>query len=238
MAMSLIKRSLPSSGLALACLAIGALALAGCADTYSPVIKDAKTALDQYKPHVTLAPDELGITPHAEGLSEKQQIALQDFAARWHDAAGETAITIRTPTKASGDDTDALRTTASVVEYLQASGVPYDRIRQSRYDAAEPKAPVIARFTAYKVETTDCSKTWDNLVATNSNGPSAHFGCVMTNNMAIQVADPHDLTRPVAMDAGDNSRRATVLANYRAGKITSSERDTQASGTVSQAVKP
>ncbi len=219
-------------------MALGALALAGCADTRSANLKDAKTPLDQYKPKVTLAPDELGITPHAEGLSEKQQTALQDFATRWHDAAGETAVTIRTPTNASGDDTDALRTTAAVVEYLQASGVPYDRIRQSRYDAAEPKAPVIARFTAYKVETADCSKKWDNLVATNSNGPSSHFGCVMANNMAIQVADPNDLVRPVTMEAGDNSRRTTVLTNYRAGKITSSERDTQASGTVSQAVKP
>lgn len=243
MAMSSIKRARPHVRLALAGLALGALTLGGCASMPSPGLKQAKsetpkTALDQYKPKVALAPDELGIMPHPGGLSDKQQAALQGLAARWHDAGGDTAVSIRTPSNGSGDDTDALRTTASVVEFLQASGVPYDRIRQSRYDAAEPRAPVIARFTTYKVETTDCSKTWDNLVATNGNGPSKHFGCAMANNMAVQVADPHDLVTPVAMDAGDNSRRTTVLTNYRAGKVTATERDSQASGTVSQAIKP
>jgi pilus assembly protein CpaD len=80
----------------------------------------------------------------------------------------------------------------------------------------------------------DCSKTWDNLTSTGDNRPSTHFGCAVTANMGLQVADPRDLVTPKAADGYDDGRRLIVLDKYRQGAITSSTKDSQASGQVAQ----
>ena len=196
----------------------------------------ALNPLEQYKAAVAEAPEQVQLSVHPEGLSDKQRAALEDFAARWHDAGGGDVL-VKMPTRASGDDTDALRATASAVEFLEFKGVPATQIRQQRYDAADAKAPIIAIFSRYEVSVPDCSKRWDNLTATNANGPSKHLGCAVTSNLAIMVADPRDLNTPAARAPSDNSRRTVILGKYRDGKLTSSEKDEQASGTVSTAVK-
>ncbi len=220
-------------------LAGAGLVLGACTGNGAGVTEKGAMALnplEQYKASVAEAPEQVQLAVHAEGISDKQRAALEDFASRWRDAGGGDII-VRMPARPSGDDTDALRATASAVEFLEFKGVPSAQIRQVRYDAPDPKAPIIATFSRYEVSVPDCSKRWDNLASTNANGPSKHLGCAVTSNLAIMVADPRELNAPAARAPSDNSRRTVILGKYRDGKITSSEKDDQASGTVSTAVK-
>jgi pilus assembly protein CpaD len=52
--------------------------------------------------------------------------------------------------------------------------------------------------------------------------------------MAEQVADPRDLAAPAASQGSDALRRQYQLDKYRQGQVTSSSKDSQASGQVSQ----
>jgi pilus assembly protein CpaD len=216
-------------------LAGAGLVLGACAGNGVGVTDKGAVAvnpLEQYKASVAEAPEQVQLAVHAEGISDKQRAALEEFAARWRDAGGGD-IVVRMPTRPSGDDTDALRATANAVEFLEFKGVPSTQIRQQRYEASDPKAPIVAVFSRYEVTTPDCSRHWDNLTATNANGPSKHLGCAVTSNLAVMVADPRELNAPAARAASDNSRRAVILGKYRDGKTTSSDKDDQASGTVS-----
>jgi pilus assembly protein CpaD len=53
----------------------------------------------------------------------------------------------------------------------------------------------------------------------------------------MQLANPEDLITPRTMDPADPGRRAVVFDKYRKGQVTSSAKDTQASGAVSQAIQ-
>lgn len=235
--MSLIKRKFSSVLVVL--LAGSALAVGACTGNGVGVTEKGTMALnplEQYKASVAEAPEQVQLAVHPEGLSDKQRAALEDFASRWRDAGGGDVL-VKMPARPSGDDTAALRATASAVEFLEFKGLPPTQIHQQRYDAADPKAPIVAIFTRYEVSVPDCSKHWDNLTATNSNGPSKHLGCAVTSNLALMVADPRELNAPAARSPSDNSRRTVILGKYRDGKVTSSDKDEQASGAVSTAVK-
>jgi pilus assembly protein CpaD len=51
------------------------------------------------------------------------------------------------------------------------------------------------------------------------------------------IANPADLLTPRQMDPADASRRENVLGKYRQGQMTSSAKDPQANGAVSDAVQ-
>jgi pilus assembly protein CpaD len=178
-------------------------------------------------------PDRIGLAIHAEGLSSNQEAALGDFVRRWRDGGGGP-IEIAVP--ASGADPILARRMADAVSvYMTDLGAPTALVKLVGYDpsgAANP--PVLATFSRLQPAAVDCSKTWNNLTSTGANRPSTHFGCTVTADMALQVADPHDLAAPRAADGSDDGRRLVVLDKYRQGQVTSSAKDSQASGQVSQ----
>ena len=219
-------------------LTIGAavLALAGCASQAPDGFK-ARAVLptEHYAPKVEEAPDQVALAVHAEGVSAAQSAALADFTARWR-TAGSGPIVISAPADAARME-EARSMAYRVQSSLQALGVPSERIRLASYMAGEPKGPILASFTKVVAVGPDCSGGWDNLTSTNSNEPYNHFGCALVANMAAQIADPRDLVAPPALAPGDNSRREVVLGKYRDGKTTASDKDDQASGAISSAVK-
>ena len=214
-----------------ACLALGACATGG-----KPEIADAKTPLDQYAVRVTETPERLALSVHTGGLSSKQEAALTDFAQRWHESGAE-AITVETPQN-SAEEGDPRSTALAIGVSLTRLGVPEGRIRIVDVDAGGAlKAPVVARYARLQAVGPDCSGHWSNLVSTNSNAVTSHFGCAVTGNFAAQLADARDLARPAASEPADGVRRGVVLDKYRQGLITSSARDEQANGAVSSAVR-
>jgi pilus assembly protein CpaD len=209
--------------------------LAACAS--SPPREASVLPTEHYAIQVEEVPDQLALAVHAEGLSARQQAALSDFAARWREAGGGL-VEVKSPADAA--DADQARSMAYAVQsQLQALGVPTERIQLAAYQAGygDGHGPVLASFRRLTAQGPDCRGGWGNLTSTNSNEPYHHFGCALTANLAAQIADPHDLVSPPGLAPADNTRRQTVLAKYRDGKITASEKDDQASGAVSQAVK-
>ena len=209
--------------------------VAGCAS--KPPVKGARieapTPLDQYQIKTRDVPDQVGLTIHAEGLSAAQHDALAAFAARWR-IAGSGMITLQVPSDAV--DVDSARSFVLAAEStLAVLGVPYDHVRTVNYvQGPAPKALVQASFDTVVAEAPDCkSVKWENLSATKDNQVYKKFGCTLTANLALQIADPRDLRGDVPLAPGDNTRRMQILSNYRNGKMTASEKDTQANGAVS-----
>jgi pilus assembly protein CpaD len=194
---------------------------------------DAITPTQQYALVDQVVPDRVSLAIHAEGLSPHQQAALGDFVRRWRDSGGGP-IEIGAP--ADGADPVLARRTADATRaFLARLGAPESLVKMVGYDpkgSANP--PVYASFASVRPAAVDCSKTWDNMTSTGSNRPSTHFGCSVTANIALQVADPHDLVAPAAANGSDGMRREVVLDKYRQGAVTSSSKDSQASGQVSQ----
>jgi pilus assembly protein CpaD len=221
---------------------LAALALvAGCAaapQRVAGLTEHPPTPLDKFTIGLHEAPDQVALGVHREGVSANQRDALAGFADRWR-AAGGGYITLQTPDDCA-DVQGAKSYAESVTSTLGVMGVPYDHIRFIGYAGGGPNAKpvVLASFTHVVAEGPDCkSIPWENLSATKDNKSYNRFGCVVTANLAAQIADPTDLAGNVPLAPADNTRRLVVLGKYRDGKATSSDKDSQADGSVSQVVK-
>jgi pilus assembly protein CpaD len=232
--MSSIKRLGLFGGLAAAVL------LAGCAsgrDAGVPIADVTATPLDRYAITTHETPDQVGLSVHADGVSGAQRQALAGFVDRWR-ASGGGLVTMQTPTDCP-DAVGARAFAEAAVSTLGVLGVPYENVRVIGYAAGPQSKPVVlASFSRVVADVPDCrSIGWDNLTATKDNRPYTRFGCTVMANLAAQIADPSDLRGDTPMSPADNSRRTVVLNKYRDGKVTASDKDEQANGTVSQ-VKP
>jgi len=191
------------------------------------------TPTQQYALLEPAAPDRIGLAIHAEGLSPNQQAVLGDFVRRWRETGGGP-IEIGAPA-AGADPVLARRTADAMSSFLTRLGAPPSLVKIVGYDpAGRPSPPVFASFSSVRPSVPDCSKIWDNLTSTGDNRPSTHFGCAVTANIALQVADPQDLKTPAAPSRSDGMRRQVVIDKYRQGQVTSSSKDNQASGQVTQ----
>lgn len=219
-------------------LAIAALAtLSACASAKAPDrMVEAKTPTEHYQAKAVAAPQEVRLAVHAQGLSGPQADALAQFAQDWMDAEGGT-ITLRAPT--GGPDAGAaFRTVEGARSFLIDQGVPADRLIVAGYDArGAPGGVLHISYDAYRAVVPACGKTWINVAHSLTNDVQPNFGCAVTANMAAQIANPADLVRPQRSTPPDAARRATVLEKYRKGQVTASDKDDQAKGVVSDAIK-
>ncbi|OYX36784.1 MAG: hypothetical protein B7Y99_00515 [Caulobacterales bacterium 32-69-10] len=212
-----------------------AAALGGCgslATGYDEALPATPT--QQYTINVEETPDRLAMTPHAEGLSPAQRVALIGFVSRWREATGAGDIAVQVP--AGGDQAAIAKTASDVMGALQALGVPSQQVRIGDYTAPAGAERVLASFSSLEARGPDCRQHWNQLTSTGANQVSEHFGCAVTANLAAQIADPRDLISPTASASSDAGRRLQVLEKYRRGEITSTARDDQAVGTISGAV--
>jgi pilus assembly protein CpaD len=202
---------------------VAALALAGCAG--NKAVRNAITPTE-----VESQPQIIRLGVHADGMSPNQAAAVADFVGEWMQVDGGL-ITVQAPLGASP------RMVASVQAHLVAQGAPLSMIDLASYDAAgDAAAPIVVAYDRFMVDTPRCGQNWESLTRTRNNEAFGNFGCAVTANIAAQVANPQDLIRPRAMTPADAQRRATVLGKYRLGDTTSSARDTQAAGAISQAI--
>jgi pilus assembly protein CpaD len=216
-------------------LVLLAAALGGCGSLATGYDEKAPlTPLAQHTITVEETPDRLAMTPHPEGLSPAQRVALIGFVSRWRAAVAAGDIAVQVP--AGGDQAAIAKTASDVTGALQALGVPSQAVRLSDYTAPAGAERVLASFSSLEARGPDCSRGWNNLTSTGANEVSEHFGCAVTANLAAQIADPRDLISPTASTASDAARREVVLGKYRRGETTSTSRDDQAVGTISGAV--
>jgi len=221
-------------------------ALSGCASAMNEARADAApiapppatTETQQWEDRVRVdsAPDEILLAIHAEGLSQRQAEALDALALRGIQAETRE-IVIGAP--AGARDTRAVdRMVSAARARLASAGTGDADIRVTSYDAAGDKSPVLrVGYLRHTVSTPLCGQNWENLTATRKNDAYGNFGCAITANIAAQVANPQDLLGPRPSAPVDAARRDTVFDKYRKGEKTSSVREPQASGVVSEAVK-
>ena len=222
-----VKRALAS-----ALVFAAGLAVSGCASTAGDL--DAPmTPLSRYTLQVEPGIDRIALAVHDAGLSANQHAALRDLAARYR-AAGAGHVRIESP---EGDDPVAVQQAYAVRSFLQAAGIPEDRLHITAYAAPDPRAPVLAGFESIRASIPDCAGEARNMGTRVSNQSSAGFGCAITANMAAQIADPRDILGARAMTPADSGRAAVVFDNYRKGAVSSTPQEVLVEGRISGAVE-
>ncbi|HEX4198643.1 MAG TPA: CpaD family pilus assembly protein [Caulobacteraceae bacterium] len=192
------------------------------------------TPTEQFSITVTSAPDQILLAPHQNGLSDAQSDALAALVGRWRDAGAES-ITVLAP---SAGDGQVYHSTQAIEAALEELGVDPGRIKLGGYDAGpRAGAPIAVGFKSYKAEGPECGREWKSFTASHDNNPNSNFGCATTANIAAMIADPADLLAPRQASPADAGRRETVMTKYRQGATTSTAKDPQANGAVSDAVQ-
>lgn len=208
------------------------LAVSGCASTAGGDVVPI-TPLSRYVLQVEPGLDRIALAVHDQGLSSNQHAALRGLAARYSDS-GVGQVRIESP---AGDDPAAVEQAYAVRAFLQASGVPGDRIQMAAYAAPDPRAPVLAGFETLRAAIPDCAAEARNMGGRFSNQSSGGFGCAITANMAAQIADPRDILGARPMTPADSGRAAVVFDNYRRGQISSTPQEILVNGRISAAVE-
>jgi pilus assembly protein CpaD len=199
-----------------------------------PAAQVGLTPTQNFKVTLSQSPDEILLAVHASGLSERQYAAIDTFVARWRDTSGH-AVTIRAP---GGDDRTAARMVLAIEDRLQGLGVAAGLIHVAAWDQPAGAEPAVALgFTHYQAEGPKCGRAWEDFTKTGDNAVNSNFGCANTANLAAMIANPADLAEPRPVDSADAARRETVLGKYRLGLTTSTARDPQAEGAVSNVVQ-
>ena len=213
--------------------AAAGLLLAACSTPpkTADMTPDPATPLDQYALKVQTKDKPINLRVEAQ-LSANQRTALDQVAgqANWMD---DRPVSVEIIT--SGDPT-AIDAGHRIGDYLVAHDVDDANITMSSQDG-QPADVVTVNLVSYRTKKLDCNKTWENLSATRTNKPYANFGCAITANLAAQIADPRDLSRPAAPTPADAGRKATILDKYRHGEVTGAQADEGAKGTISDAIK-
>ena len=225
------------SALRLIALSLAAT-LGGCALTPPPAIgpMEPRTPTELWSAPVTAQPEEMRLAIHPAGLSTTQADALATFADDWR-ASGRGPITLRSPV--GGPDAGIVaRAGEGARAFLVGQGIPAADVRLVGYEAnGDAAAPLIVGRERYAVTLPVCGTEWTNISKSADNRVQPNFGCAVTANMAAQIANPADLLGPSPTTSTDAARRDVVLGKYRRGEVTSSARDGQAAGAVSQVVQ-
>lgn len=215
----------PIAGLGLAA------GLAACASPPPGAQLDPRLPSENFRAEVADEPHEVALAVHGWGLSQNQSAALTDFAAGWH-ASGGALVHIHVP--AAGEPAAARRFGEMVREHLSGQGVPDGAMQMVESGEAGVLRVGYVRRVAVVPE---CGVQWSDLRRSATNEVQPNFGCAVTANMAVQMADPSDMLGPRPSDPGDSARRAEVLDRYRKGQRTASQVDSRADGAISSAVQ-
>lgn len=205
--------------------------LAACAAPPPGANLDARLPTELYRAEVEDEPHEIALAVHGWGLSQNQAAALSDFAAGWQ-ANGGAPIRIHVP--AAGEPAVARRFGEMVRGQLADEGVPEAAMQTIESGEAGVLRVGYVRRVAVAPE---CGVQWSDLRRSAANEVQPNFGCAVTANIAVQLADPSDLLGPRPAEPADASRRAVVLDKYRKGQVTSAAKDNRAVGVVSDAVQ-
>jgi len=161
------------------------------------------------------------VDPRSE--NELRQIAA-DYLA---NGSGSIALS------ASGNDRDV---TARVSDRLVVLGVSADRIMITADSGPQSGPQARVSFVRYHADPAPCGNWSANLGVTTENRPSPNFGCATQHNLAVEVADPHDLVAPKTLEPGDALRSLAVLDKYRQGQTTVAAKAAEQNGAVTSTV--
>lgn len=216
-----------------AILRIAAIAAVLMAGSCAAPSNDATVFADGLRNHpITVSPHYQSVaipfSSAAAGLSPQDGTQLASFVEDYL-SRGDGAISISAP-RGPGSS-GAL---SYFGEQLVHMGVPRPRILVGTHDAPEGDTRVEIGYIVYAARADSCGNWTQDASQTGDNLPMPDFGCSVQHNIAAMVADPRDLVAPRGMDAGDATRRETVVGNYEKAQTTGSAKSSAQSATLSQ----
>lgn len=180
---------------------------------------------------ITVAPHyetiRLAFSNSSAGLTPQDGTQFASFVADYL-SRGDGALSISVP---RGPNSSAA--IAYFGDHLVQMGVPRARILVGTHDAASADARVEIGYIVYGAHTDPCGNWSQDASDTAANLPLPDFGCSIQHNIAAMVADPRDLVAPRGMDAGDATRRETVVGTYEKAQSTASQKSSSQSATLS-----
>lgn len=160
----------------------------------------------------------VGYSPADSGIAPADRARFDTFITDYQQH-GNGAIAISAP---AGINSQQM--TAFFAQRINDMGVSKDHILVASHDAPDGDQRVEINYVSYQAHTDKCGDWSENLAYTADNLTPKNFGCAVQQNIAAQIADPRDLLQPRTSDDADAARRAVVITNYEAGKITSAEK--------------
>lgn len=219
--------------LTLACaLSLSACATTGADSSVASKTPDPVTPTTLYALTSQSDTHAINLRIEPQGLSPNQRRALDQVAAKASWTSGEP-VDVEIVT--SGDPT-ARSAGQGVHQYLTGHDVAAESLIQ-RSAPDQPADIITVNIISYTAQTYDCGQDIGNLSATGSNKTPSNFGCAVTSNLAAQIADPRDLSRPATATPSDAIRKSVVLDHYSKGEVTTTTSSEDAKGTISDAIK-
>jgi pilus assembly protein CpaD len=215
--------------------AASVLVLGACAQT-SEQIGFSNRAHTEIQAREVTAELKIDTVVAGEKLSESERNAVKYFTAAYQQE-GHGHMIISRPSNGP-DDLAAMRASADARAVMLSEGVEPDHITEGPYDASGSRAaPLVISYQTYEAVVPDCPDISQyNIGWAGTNAALPSFGCAVAVNLAAMIADPSDLVGKQPMDPADTTRRTIVVTKYRNGEVTGAKRNSEASGTISQAL--
>ncbi|MEM5518792.1 CpaD family pilus assembly protein [Henriciella sp. AS95] len=233
--MRALKGLIASAGLA------SALVMAGCSSTgkYGPVPPEylVGTSLDRNPIRVAETTEylEVQLNPAEAHLRLSERERIRAFIADYkHRGVGPLVMSLP---KNHENEELAVKAVAEAREIAWTSGVDYQEISGSAFEANGRNTPIVLGFRAYKAIAPEClQKSAYDFSDASSNNDMPSLGCSVRTNMAAMISNPADLLGDRPLEPGDAARRLVQLELYRSGEATGAERSDDETGSVSTAV--
>ena len=201
----------------LAILALTALSLSACADDGPYDGYDHRSRFD-----VTVESRDLVVTSKSGSPDATEMAGLRALAREYLRRPAAPVLLSGPPEE-----------TAKLAQLLTALGLRPEQISQR---AVEP-GPIEIAAPVWQAKVPECGHWQQDLTWDQSNRNTDNFGCAVTRNMGLMIADPADLVRARESSARSGTRAVDVLDKYGQGKATSSAAEPNASSTVSAVAK-
>jgi len=154
-------------------------------------------------------------------LTPSQRAELLAFAQSWKDeATGGVIIDLPIGSSNQRSAVEALREIESI---LAATGVPRQSMAVRNYRVS-PRTLATVRISYPRIaaQAGPCG-IWPKDIGPSlnrdyfENQPPWNFGCATQRNLAAMVVDPADLVQPRGETPVDNTRRTSIVDDYRKG---------------------
>ena len=175
----------------------------------------------------------------AEGseLSSRDRARIREFVGGYVKR-GHGPLVLSLP-QASSNPQLAVAAVAEARAIAWELGVEYDEMSGTAHGTGSPVSePMILAYQRYEAIPPHCPpKSTVDFSNIDSNSQLPTLGCSVRTNLAAMIVDPADLLGTRPLDSADLTRREDILAKFREGKSTASERSDQENGAVSTAIR-
>jgi pilus assembly protein CpaD len=223
-------------------LGAGIALLGGCASSAPTAVAQSHltgTPLDRNAIGVVKRTQFLEVTlaPEASELSGAERARIRSFVDLYA-RRGHGPLVLSLP-QSSANPQLAVTAIAEARAIAWELGVEYSEMTGTAHGQGSVRSePLILAFQLYDAVPPNCAQLssvdFSNI---DSNNTLATLGCSVRSNLAAMIVEPSDLLGARALDPGDMLRRQDILAKFRQGLSTPSERGPLESGAVSSSVQ-